>query len=115
MLAAALHADFSVVTQTNPARRGEIILLFVTGLGATNPPVQTNVAGPVSPPAATIVQPVVGINGKGAQVLGSWYAPLLYTAYQINFVIPADAASGLASLSVVAGPAASQDSRIPIQ
>ncbi|MGH9365472.1 MAG: hypothetical protein ACRD1B_09445, partial [Thermoanaerobaculia bacterium] len=102
-LAAALHGppDFSVVTQSNPARPGELILLFLTGLGATTPPVATNVAGPI-PPAVTVTNPVVGINGEGAEVLGSFYAPSLYTAYQINFVIPANARSGLASLSVIA-------------
>lgn len=113
-LAAALHADFSTVTAANPARRGEIILLFLTGLGATIPSVGTNVAGPV-PPAEAVVRPIVGINDEGARVLGTFYAPLLYTAYQINFEVPLNARSGLAKLSVVADGVASQDSRIPIQ
>src|SRR5262249_39675449 len=82
LLAAALHADFSVVTQTNPARRGEIILLFLTGLGATIPAVGTNVAGPI-PPAVTVVSPLVGINGGGVTVLGSFYAPPRVYAYHI--------------------------------
>lgn len=113
-LAAALHADFSVVTQANPARKGEVILLFLTGLGGTVPPVGTNVPGP-TPPARTAIQPVVGINGEGAVVLGSFCAPTLYTAYQINFLVPQNARAGLATLSVVAAGAASQDSRLPIQ
>jgi uncharacterized protein (TIGR03437 family) len=113
-IAAALHADFSPVTQANPARGGEVIQLFLTGLGATNPTVRTNVAGPASPLAATVAQPVVGINGQGVEVKGSWYAPTLYTAYQINFVAP-QGVTGLASLSVVANGAASQDSHIPMQ
>ncbi len=113
-LAAALHADFSVVTPQNPARRGEVILLFLTGMGATNPPVGTNVAGPV-PPAATVRQPAVGLNGEGMEVLGSFYAPTLYTAYQINFRVGGNVASGLANLSVVVDGVASQDSKLPIQ
>ncbi|MBI3693795.1 MAG: hypothetical protein HY238_03000, partial [Acidobacteria bacterium] len=112
-LAAALHADFSVVTTSNPARPGEIILLFLTGLGALAQQVGTNVAGPV-PAVATVTRPVVGINDQGVQVLGSFYAPFLYTAYQINFVVPANAPSGLAKLSVVSDGVASQDSKLPI-
>ena len=113
-LAAVLHLDFSVVTLANPARPGEILLLFLTGLGPTTPPVQTNVAGPV-PAAVTVTRPVVGINDEGAEVLGSFYAPNLFTAYQINFVMPRNARSGTAKLSVVADGASSQDSRIPVQ
>lgn len=112
--AAALHADFSVVTLLNPARAGEIILLFLTGLGVTVPPVATNVAGPV-PPATTLRVPVVGLNGEGMEVLGSFYAPGLYTAYQINFRVARNVRSGNASLAVVVDGVASQDSRLPVQ
>jgi len=115
LLAAAMHTDFSVVTPSNPAHPGETILLFLTGLGATTPPVATDVAGPTSPLAATVVRPEVMVNGQAAQVLGSWYAPLLYTAYQINFVIPPGASSGLDTITVIAGAVASQTSRIPVQ
>jgi len=112
--AAALHADFSVVTPQNPARSGEVILLFLTGMGATSPPVATNVAGPI-PPAITLRSPSVGLNGEGMEILGSFYAPGLYTAYQINFRVGPNVRSGLASLSVVVDGVASQDAKLPIQ
>jgi uncharacterized protein (TIGR03437 family) len=112
--AAALHADFSVVTPQNPARSGEVILLFLTGMGATSPPIATNVAGP-APPAITLRSPSVGLNGEGMEILGSFYAPGLYTAYQINFRVGPNVRSGLASLSVVVDGVASQDAKLPIQ
>jgi uncharacterized protein (TIGR03437 family) len=114
LYAAALHANFTVVTPSNPARPGEIILLFLTGLGAANPAIVTNVAGPV-PPARTVTQPVVGLNNEGMQMIGSFYAPGLYTAYQINFVVGPNVRSGNAKLSVVADGVASQDTLLPIQ
>jgi uncharacterized protein (TIGR03437 family) len=49
------------------------------------------------------------------EVLGSFYAPGLYTAYQINFVVSPNARSGNAKLSVVADGVASQDTLLPIQ
>jgi len=112
-LAAALHADFSVVTPQNPARPGEVILLFLTGMGTTNPVVGTNVAGPV-PLANTVRVPAVGLNGEGQEVLASVYAPGLYTAYQINFRVARNVRAGLADLAVVVDGVAGQDSKLPI-
>ena len=37
--AAALHANYSIISATNPATQGEIISIYLTGLGATNPKV----------------------------------------------------------------------------
>ncbi len=48
-VAAVLHANFEVVTPANPALPGEIVLLFLTGLGLTDPAVGTNVLGPAPP------------------------------------------------------------------
>ena len=112
-IAAALHADFTLVTPLRPALPGEIILLFLTGLGPTNPAVGTNVLGP-APPARSIVDPIVGIDDTGAEVLGSFYAPGLVTAYQVNFRIPANARPGNRKLSFVAAGASASEVVIPI-
>ena len=112
-IAAALHADFTLVTPLRPALPGEIILLFLTGLGPTNPAVGTNVLGPV-PPARSIAGPIVGIDDTGAEVLGSFYAPGLVTAYQVNFRIPANARPGNRKLSFVAAGARASEVVIPI-
>ena len=113
-VAAVLHANFQPVTPLNPARPNEIVLLFITGLGVTNPAVGTNVVGP-APPATSVVQPVVGIDDAGVEVLGSFYAPGLLTVFQINMRIPGNAQTGTRKLSVTAGGVSSQDSLIPIQ
>ena len=113
-VAAVLHANFQPVTPLNPARPNEIVLLFITGLGVTNPAVGTNVVGP-APPATSVVQPVVGIDDAGVEVLGSFYAPGLLTVFQINMRIPGNAQTGTRKLSITAGGASSQDSLIPIQ
>ena len=114
LFAAALHADFSVVTPSHPARPGEIILLFVTGLGLTDPPVGTNVPGPI-PAVVTVNDPTVIVSGVEAEVLGSFYAPRLSTAYQINFRIPIILPSGNATLQVSMSGVDSQQSLIAIK
>ena len=111
---AALHADFNLVTPANPARPGEVILLFVTGLGPTETPLMTNQVGPI-PAVSTIVHPVVGIDDEGAEVLGSYYAPNLLTVFQINFKVLRNAQSGNRKISVVADGVPSQDALMPIR
>ena len=114
LFAAVLHSDFSLVTPDNPARPNEMILLFLTGLGPTEPTVGTNVPGPV-PAAVSVVEPTVTVGGSPAKVLGSFYAPTLVAVYQINFVIPAAASSGNLRIVVTAGGASSLPLLIPLK
>ena len=113
LFAAALHPNFEFVGPTNKASPGATILLFVTGLGPTDPPVGTNVPGPV-PPAVTVNQVTVTIDGVEAEVLGSFYAPFQYTLYQINLVIPPGAASGNLTIIVTINGVSSQQLVIPV-
>ena len=112
-IAAALHADFTLVTPLKPALPEEVILLFLTGLGPTSPAVETNVPGPV-PPARSIVDPIVAIDDTGAQVLGSFYAPGLVTVYQVNFRMTANAQPGNRKLSFVGAGARAVEVVIPV-
>ena len=112
-IAAALHADFTLVTPLKPALPQEVILLFLTGLGPTSPAVETNVPGP-APPARSIVDPIVAIDDTGAQVLGSFYAPGLVTVYQVNFRMTANAQPGNRKLSFVGAGARAVEVVIPV-
>jgi uncharacterized protein (TIGR03437 family) len=89
---AILHADYSLVTSANPVKRGETVLIYLTGLGAVNPPVADGTAGlgnPLSRSAATVD---VLIGGLPATVSYSGLAPLYPGLYQLNVVVPADLA-----------------------
>lgn len=110
-IVAALHLDFSRVTDANPARPGEVILLFLTGLGPLLNPVGTNVPGNGEP---TVEQPVVTIDGVEQQVLGSFYAPGLISGFQVNMIVGPGAAVGDRILQMIAGGIASQQTIIPI-
>jgi uncharacterized protein (TIGR03437 family) len=114
-VAAVLHADFTRVTPSNPARPGETVAVFLTGLGPTNPPILTNTPGPGAEPfARTVDQPTVTVDGANAQVLISLYAPFLYTAYQINFVVPPGTAAGNRQLRISSGGVASNLANLPV-
>lgn len=83
-----------------PARRGEHLSIFCTGLGdvANRPAVG---AAPASDRlATTLVMPAVTIGGAAAQVTYSGLAPGFAGLYQVNVIVPADAPAGNA-VSVV--------------
>jgi len=111
--AAALHVDFSAVTASNPARPGEIIQLFLTSLGLTNPPVGTNQVGPV-PLAEAVNRPTVGLDNAGVPSTPGFAAPGLVSVYQINFTVPQNAQPGNRELNVVAAGVSSQRVLLPV-
>jgi uncharacterized protein (TIGR03437 family) len=89
--AAVLHADFSLVSNSSPAKMGETVQLFLTGLGAVSPAVA---AGSAAPSSTTVVNPVdiyiddASGNFSQAKVLYQGLAPGLGGLYQVNFTVP---------------------------
>jgi len=92
--AAALHPDYSLVTPQNPARIGETIAVYLTGLGATDPVVANGAAGPVSPLAKTTEALDVSLGNRSAKIAYSGLAPFLRGLYQLNFEVPAGVSAG---------------------
>lgn len=99
---AILHADYSVVSQANPAVAGETVQVFLTGLGAVNPSVQDGAAAPGKAPFASVIAPVaVYIGGLPATVIQfKGLAPGLAALYQLNVQIPVNVGPGPQSLAV---------------
>jgi uncharacterized protein (TIGR03437 family) len=97
--AAALHSDYSLVSATNPAKQGEIISMYLTGLGATNPKVQDGAAAPGSAPLAVITGGIAiyvgGVQVPPNQIYYAGLAPTLAGLYQVNFKIPVVAAGNI--------------------
>jgi uncharacterized protein (TIGR03437 family) len=86
--------DGSFVSPTNPARRGETEIAYVTGLGPTTPAIATN-ALPVPGSAATVQGTViVGVNGGGATLISATLSPDIVGVYEVAFVVPSSVASG---------------------
>jgi uncharacterized protein (TIGR03437 family) len=95
--AAAEHANYSVVSSSNPAQPGETIQLYLTGLGNVNPTIQDGAAGPANPPYSiptnTIAVDIGGTTTAAPAFIG--LAPALAGLYQINFQIPSSLTSGI--------------------
>ncbi len=87
------HLDFSLVTEANPAVPGEFVSIFLTGLGAVNPPVADGVAGPISPLSHAVDKDNLRVRfnrDRHGQVQYAGIAPNFVGLYQINVRIPND-------------------------
>ncbi|MBI4458843.1 MAG: hypothetical protein HY648_02140 [Acidobacteria bacterium] len=108
-------ADFSLVTETNPARPGETVIIYCTGLGTVSPTVQSGLGVPVSPEFRANTQVSVRIGSRDIVPsfagLTSGFAGL----YQINVTIPPDITSAQTlPLVVTAGGIQSNTVSIPV-
>ena len=101
--AASRHADFSLITPQSPARPGEIVLLFASGLGPTSPPIVAGTPAPVNPFSVTS-SIVVKISARQAEVQYQGLAPTLGGLYQLNVKIPSETLPGDAFVEID-GPA----------
>ena len=84
-----------VVTSTNPVHRGDILTIYLTGLGAVNPPVADGAPAPLDPLSTTVVQPSVQIGGAGCPVFFSGLVPGYVGLYVINVSVPSSTPQGL--------------------
>jgi len=103
--AAATHADYSLITTSNPAERGEIVTMYVTGLGGTNPPPIEGDEAPSDTLARTLL-PVKVFVGRveSPKVDFSGLTPGFSGLYQINFQVPeVSLGTGIADVKVAAG------------
>lgn len=91
----------ALANAANPAARGEVVVIYCSGLGRTQPAVNAGSAAPSSPPAEAAVPVSVTIGGRPATVQFSGLTPGLVGLYQINVVVPPDSATGNAVPVVV--------------
>jgi uncharacterized protein (TIGR03437 family) len=74
------------VSATSPAAAGEMLSLFATGLGPTNPGVETGEPFPSSSLAVVNSPVTVKVNGKPVEVLSANGLPGAVDKYQVNFL-----------------------------
>jgi hypothetical protein len=113
---AVTHAsDFSQVTPTKPAAAGEILSVFMTGLGPVRAGVDPGQTFPSSPPAVVNSPVQVTVNGNPAEMLAAVGLPGAVDGYQINFRLPQDTPKGAAAIQVSAAWVAGAPVNIAVQ
>jgi uncharacterized protein (TIGR03437 family) len=113
---AVVHADdYSLVTAAKPAKAGEVLTLFASGLGPTRPAPEPGQPFGANPPAVVNSPVEVVVNGTSGEVLYAGGYPGAVDGYQVNFRIPAGISSGLASLHLTSAWIVGGEVKVPIQ
>ena len=111
---AILNSDLSPNTAANPAARGDIVVIYMTGEGETSPGgVTGKVTTVASPPApltpGPLLQPSVTIGGQPANWTFAGEAPgFVSGVMQLNVVVPTNIAAGDQPIVVTLGGVPSQ-------
>jgi uncharacterized protein (TIGR03437 family) len=109
------HSDFFYVTAAAPAKAGETLIVYATGLG----PVDTAIVAGQAAPSATLVHtlqnPVVTMGTANAALSFSGLAPSLVAVYQVNFQVPANLTTGNYNLSFNSGGVVSNTVAVPVR
>ena len=92
------HADFSLVTPEDPALPGETVIIFLTGLGAVDPPIADGAQGPSAEPFSRVTDPnlQVEFGREVGTIQFAGAAPCCVGLYQINVDVPTTVVVGTA-------------------
>jgi uncharacterized protein (TIGR03437 family) len=100
--AVATRTDYSYAVKpgtfagatTVAAKPGDVIILWATGFGPTNPVAPAGVATPGSGTYPTASAPTINVNNTAAIVYGTALAPASAGLYQIAIQVPSNLADG---------------------
>ncbi len=106
------HADGSTVAAGNPVVPGETLVIYATGLGPTNPSVDTGAFADATVLATTVNAPSVAIDGMPINVVFSGLTPGFVGLYQIDAQVPTTLTSA-GSISVTGAGEVSTVALVP--
>jgi uncharacterized protein (TIGR03437 family) len=120
--------DYSVISASNPAHPGDVLIAFETGMGQTTPPESTGYVGPpmvasleigtgapgLMPQLFTTAATTATLGGTSVPVLSSVATPGYAGLYQTAFTVPTGM-SGTLPLVLTIGQAQSNPVNVVIQ
>src|SRR5215471_15965152 len=113
---AVIHAsDGTLVSASRPAKAGEVLTLYASGLGPTKPSVDPG--QPFTPDPRQLVNSPVQVlaNGNPADLLYAGGYPGAVDGYQVNFRVSDGTRSGQATLQLTSAWIAGLAVNIPVQ
>lgn len=90
----ALNQDGRLNTTAAPARRGQVLSLYATGLGDSSPAITDGYPGPALPPALAVQLPTASVGGVAATPHYAALAPGLVGVWRVDLIIPATVPQG---------------------
>jgi uncharacterized protein (TIGR03437 family) len=85
----AIVGTNGVATAANPVKPGDVVVVYCTGLGAVNPPVEAGQPASLTTVSATISPVTAAVGGRPATVLFAGVTPGFSGLYQVNVTVPA--------------------------
>jgi uncharacterized protein (TIGR03437 family) len=115
-IAAARDQNNAIVTTANPVKRGQLVQLFMNGLGpVTGGPASGEFASLTVLTKTTAQDTVVTIGGQTAQVEFTGLAPGFPGLYQVNAIVPAGISTGAVPISLtIAGVPTAKALTLPV-
>jgi uncharacterized protein (TIGR03437 family) len=114
---AILHGgDYTLVSSSKPVARGEVVLIYATGLGPLRNAPPTGQPASASPLSETTITPVVTFSGiTASEILFSGLAPSFVGLYQVNVRVPLNAPSGNVDVVIQTGGQTSKAVKMAVQ
>ena len=108
------NSDFSLIRPDNPARAGDILVIYATGLGRTTPAIGTGaLAG--GPPFGATAPATVTIGGREAEVIYSLASPGFVGLYQVAVRVPPGLSAGNQAVVLRIGGVGSNSVNLAVQ
>jgi len=111
----AQDTSFALISQSNPAKRGQTVQMYVNGLGPVSNQPGSGEPSPSSPLATTTASPTVTIGGVNAPVSFSGLVPGSIGLYQVNVMVPATAPTGNQAVVLAVNGMTAKTSSIAVQ
>jgi minor extracellular serine protease Vpr len=97
-----------LVTSSNPVHLGDMLVIYLTGMGAVSPVIGNGLPGPQNPLSMAVSPPDVTLGGVSLSVAFAGLAPGEVGVYQINATVPGDAPQGLSVPLVISQGSSTQ-------
>ncbi len=108
-------ADFSYVTASSPAKPSEVLVIYLSGMGPTNPAVKSGDPAPGAEPLARVtLPPTVMVDGQNADVGFAGLSPGFVGLYQVNFTVPPTAKNGDLNLVLIQNGVTANITKLPV-
>ncbi len=109
------NSDYTLATAARPLERSEFAFLYLAGLGLVSNAPADGTGGPVSPLAMASADVRMTLGGVPCEVQFAGLAPGFAGVYQVNFRVPAGAASGPQDVVVSANGVTSPAVRVNVR
>jgi uncharacterized protein (TIGR03437 family) len=112
ILAVTHGSTGTLVSAASPVTPGEVLVLYMNGLGAVNQDLAFGAAAPQEPLLSTVVPPQVTLGNTALDVMFSGLTPGFVGLYQVNASVPANLPPGMSALLAVTS--SSQTTTMPL-